>query len=105
MYAAGSRAIFPGALTIGAICTLLQVAYNEAGIVRLRYIYGLQTLKPATPIGPPAKSLSDRFLDILGVQVVTEDEYLKKMKLTRDAHLKRIAELEQQLAVEKAKEE
>ncbi|KAF5386664.1 hypothetical protein D9615_001564 [Tricholomella constricta] len=97
----GPRAILPGALTIGALCTLLQLAYNEAGIMRLRYVSGLNVSTPVTP-PPPSKSLSERFLTMFGVQQVTDEQYVEKLKATREAHLKRIAELEQQLAREKA---
>ncbi|KAF8077661.1 hypothetical protein FPV67DRAFT_1684285 [Lyophyllum atratum] len=101
----GPRAILPGALTIGALCTLLQLAYNEASITRLRYVSGLNVSTPATPAAPPSKPLFERFLTLFGVQPVTDEQYVEKMKKTRDGHLKRIAELEQQLALENTKED
>ncbi|KAH0583535.1 hypothetical protein H2248_009162 [Termitomyces sp. 'cryptogamus'] len=104
----GPRAILPGMLTIGAVCTLLQLAYNEATVSRLRYISGLKVKAPANEApaapAPRSKTASERFLTLIGVHQVTEEEYLEKMKATRDRHLRRIAELEQQLATEKAQE-
>lgn len=100
---AGRRAIVPGALSIGAVCTLLQLAYNEAGIIRLQYISGLnrsRTLPTPTTLSAPSLSMSDRFLALLGLKPVTDEEYIAKVKTTRDGYLKRIAELEQQVAVE-----
>ena len=38
---------------------------------------------------------------VIGVRKMTEDEYLEKMKKTRDHHLRRIAELERRLEVER----
>lgn len=99
----GTRAFLPGALTIGALCTLLQLAYNEVGITRLRYISGLKDSASARPSAPPSKPLTERFLSLLGVKQVTDEQHIAKLKATRDGHLKRIAELEQQLATEKAK--
>ncbi|KAG6861542.1 hypothetical protein C0995_015275 [Termitomyces sp. Mi166 len=105
----GPRAILPGMLTIGAVCTLLQLVYNEASVSRLRYISGLKVKAPANeaPATPAirTKTASERFLTLIGIHQVTEEEYLEKMKATRDSHLRRIAELEQQLAAEKAQEE
>ncbi|KAG6820854.1 hypothetical protein H0H93_010681 [Arthromyces matolae] len=101
----GPRAILPGALSIGAVCTLLQLAYNEATISRLRYISGLQgknAPEHKTSEATPAKPALQRFLNLIGVTQVTEEQYLEKMKVKRDGYLKRIAELEQQLATEEA---
>lgn len=106
---AGRQAILPGMLFFGAACTLLQLIYNEATITRLRYISGLKINAPpnethATP-GTRSKTVSERFLNMIGIHQVTEEEYLEKMKVTRDRHLRRIEELEQQLAAEKVQEE
>ncbi|GLB34659.1 hypothetical protein LshimejAT787_0202240 [Lyophyllum shimeji] len=101
----GRKAVVPGALTVGALCTLLQLAYNEAGVIRLRYISGLNEPARATSSTSPSKSLGERFLGLFGVRQVTDEQYLVKLKATRDAHLTRIAELEQQLATEKQKAE
>ncbi|KAG6876464.1 hypothetical protein C0993_002854, partial [Termitomyces sp. T159_Od127] len=75
---------------------------------RLRYISDLKVkastnethAKPETR----SKTMTERFLATIGIHQVTEEEYLEKMKATRDSHLKRIEELEQQLAAEKAQE-
>ncbi|KAG5649723.1 hypothetical protein H0H81_002367 [Sphagnurus paluster] len=99
----GPRAVLPGALTIGALCTILQMAYNEAGIIRLRFISS--SLKVPTPVtaSSPKKPVMERFLDWVGVHQVTDEEYIAKMKATRAKHLARIAELEEQLAADKTK--
>ncbi|KAG5642877.1 hypothetical protein DXG03_001919 [Asterophora parasitica] len=99
---AGPRAILPGALTIGAACTLLQLAFNEAAITRVKYISGLSVSAPVKPATPPSKPLFERFLGMFGLQPVTDEQYVEKLKATRDGHLKRIAELEQQIETEKA---
>ncbi|KAG6809977.1 hypothetical protein H0H92_013826 [Tricholoma furcatifolium] len=100
----GPRAILPGALTIGAVCTLLQLAYNEASIRRVRYISSLKVDFPADEAPketPASRPLADRIFGMLGVHQVTDKEYLEKMKAKRDGYLQRIAELEKQLAEEK----
>lgn len=115
---AGPRAILPGALTAGAFCTMLQIAYNELGVARLRYISRLNkesSLPAPTPAPEPhisspisqeaAKSFSEKILMTLGLQPVSDEEYLAKMKKTREMYMKRITELEAQLEIEKAKED
>jgi len=103
----GPRSILPGALTVGAICTLLQLAYNEAGIVRLHYVSSLNapasmdaSTEPfsSNPISKPAAW--NRFLAILGIHQVTEEEYLEKLKASRASYLKHITELERKLPEE-----
>jgi len=99
---AGRRAIIPGSLSIGAICTLLQLAFNELSITRLKYISnsGRTVALPEVSTNPPSKSTSEHILAFLGMKEVTDEEYLEKMKKKREGYLKEIAELEQQLARE-----
>ncbi|KAF9469369.1 hypothetical protein BDZ94DRAFT_1182175 [Collybia nuda] len=111
----GPKAILPGALTAGAICTLLQMAYNELGVTRLKYISRLNKEDPISKIDVPsistpipqggAKSFSEKVLTLVGLQPISDDEHLAKMKIKRETYLKRIAELEAQLEVERAKED
>jgi hypothetical protein len=115
LFPAGPKAILPGALTASALCTLLQLAYNELGVSRLRYISRLkeESSMPKTPASSTthspiisseaSKSFSARILTTLGLQPLSDQEYLDKMKMTRETYLKRIAILEEQLEKEKAK--
>lgn len=93
------------------------MAYNELGVARLRYISRLNeesslptsTPAPASHVSSPisqktAKSFSEKILTTLGLQPVSDEEYLAKMKKTREMYVKRIVELEAQLEIEKAKE-
>jgi hypothetical protein len=102
---AGRRAVMPGALTIGAVCTLLQLGYNEFGILRLRYLSNLNgPLSVPKESNPPvSKSSSERLMSFLGMKPVTDEEYIQKLKIKRDGYLKQIAELEQKLAAENEK--
>ena len=110
---AGRRAILPGALTAGAVCTVLQLAYNELGVLRLKYI-SRHTKDPLVgrhlPSPPPIavvaqKPILERILVAFGMQPLSDEEYLTKLKYTRDIHLKRIKKLEQQLEAEKPTEQ
>lgn len=101
--------------TTGVVCTLLQYGFNELTIMRLRYISKLKeenrtavAMPDSRPRGasnqvstesstPMLKAL----LTFIGVRPMSEEEYLAKMKRTRDAYLKRIAELELQAEEEK----
>lgn len=100
------RAI-PAMMTAGAVCTLLQYGYNELNIVRLNYISKLRDENRLAIAAPSPRSQSDSgphqdslpllesLLSLVGIKPMPEEQYLEKMKKTRDAHLRRIAELEQ----------
>jgi hypothetical protein len=49
----------------------------------------------------PQKPILERILITFGMQPLSDEEYLTKLKNTRNIHLKRIEELEQQLEAEK----
>lgn len=106
-------------MTTGALlCTLLQLAYNELGVMRLNYISKkLQSpmktearsnlsISQPVPAATSETSLSspsvervpwtDRVFSLFGLQKVSDEEYLARLKRDRDAHLRRIAELEKE---------
>lgn len=105
----GRRVILPGALTAGAVCTVLQLAYNELSVLRLKYVsrhkkdsFSIDRhLPPPPPVAfVPQKPILERILITFGMQPISDQEYLTKLKHTRDIHLKRIKELEQQAEAE-----
>ena len=108
---AGSAAILPGAVTAATICVLLQYAVNEARIARLRYISQQdRTSTFQLPVDPslqhisatePSPTIMQRITHAMGIRKMTEDEYLERMKKTRDHHIRRIAELERRLEEER----
>lgn len=110
----GPTAIVPGAITAATICVLLQYAFNEAGIARLRYISRHHATSgqpsPTQPLRPsdqhilgsdPPTTLTQRLMHAIGLRKMTDEEYLEKTRKTRDYHLQRIAELEKQLEAER----
>lgn len=108
-------------MTGSIVCTLLQFAYNEIGIFRVKYVSQVLSDAP-TPSSPlsshkssahetlptqprtheqnTSNSLLDRMFDWIGFHKVADDEYLKKLIQQRDGHLRRIAELERILEEE-----
>ena len=120
----GVKGIMPGAVTASLLCTFLQVAYNELGIMRLKFISDQlkktqaqqddagKTLAPATKLPetatstpeasivvvppPPSQPMSERIFAWLGFQRVSDEDYLERLKAERDGHLRRIAELEKE---------
>ncbi|KAF8643846.1 hypothetical protein AX16_008863 [Volvariella volvacea WC 439] len=101
----GPKAVLPGAITAAAFCALLQVAYNELGIYRINYISKSSERQsraqaPAKPASQEGLPWTQRIWSWFGVRKMTDEEYLEKLKRTRDYHLKRIEELEQQVAEE-----
>ena len=96
----------PGITTGSLVCIGLQYAFNELGIARVKYVSAWQA--PSTPTSShpqtshsgdkePPKSFWDRISAFVGLSKVSDEEYLTTLKRTRDRHLKRIEQLEQQL--------
>ncbi|KAJ7685353.1 hypothetical protein DFH06DRAFT_969222, partial [Mycena polygramma] len=102
---AGRRTVAPAAITAGMVCALLQAAYNELGIQRIKYVSKLpQSAGVPIPEVPPTPSLTSRILGAVGVQLLTDEELLMKLKQGREKHLKKIAELERELEADKQRE-
>lgn len=119
---AGPKAALPGAITVGAICTLLQLGYNEFGVQRLQYISrqhapeagshlnaipqtGVNTKALESASAEQPLSWKAKILSLMGVRRMSEEEYLERLKLQRDSHLMRIRELERKLEEEKKAKE
>ncbi|THH30360.1 hypothetical protein EUX98_g3832 [Antrodiella citrinella] len=113
----GRGGIVPGAVTASILCTFLQVAYNELGIMRLKFIQEqvqksrAEEIAAATVaaelhvahqaplvVAPPSKPVSERIFGWFGFQRVTDEDYLLRLKTERETYLKRIAELERDQA-------
>ncbi|KAI0957944.1 hypothetical protein AcW1_006170 [Taiwanofungus camphoratus] len=113
----GRPGIIPGITTAGLVCTFLQLAYNELGIARIKYVSKkMQESSSVTPPEPstfpstppfdkntdlePPRPVIDRILTYLGFHKLSGDEYLDMMKRKRDGYLRRIAELEEEKKLE-----
>ncbi|KAJ6597056.1 hypothetical protein DFH09DRAFT_110519 [Mycena vulgaris] len=98
----GRRTIASGALTAGIVCVLLQAAYNELGIQRIKYVGKIsQPNINEVPTYAPAKpSLTTRILGTFGVRMLSDEELLVKFRRERDVHLKKIQQLERELEEE-----
>lgn len=98
-------------MTGGFVCTLLQLAFNEMSIARIKYVSrrvqvaqpGMtgnsieQSQPPPTPLEEERpKPLVERILLTLGFKPISDEEYLEKLKFKRDFYLRRIAELEEE---------
>nr|GAT60083.1 predicted protein [Mycena chlorophos] len=98
---AGRRVILPAALTVGTASVLLQAAYNEIHVQRIKYV-GRRTQTPPAPVVEPTRKppLRERLLNAFGVRTLTDEELLVRYKQERERHLQRIKELEVQLEKE-----
>lgn len=118
----GRRGIVPGLTTGALFCTALQLAYNEFGVARVKYVsrklrdpsYVPPSAPPApaaplpSPLDqqPPAEPPTSFFQGIitsLGFARVSDGEYVAKLKRTRAVYLKRIEILEQEIEEERRK--
>lgn len=83
--------------------------YNEMGIQRLKFVsrrYPIPSQPPSTVSGPAEPSVSkkpllDRMIHVIGINRLSDEEYLAQMKEKRAAHLRRIEKLEAQLEEDK----
>jgi len=108
----GRTGILPG-LTTGALaCALLQFAYNELDVARIKYVSNKLAISSPTLLatGPslrsslptraenasPEVSISERIFGWFGFSKVSDEAYLEKLKREREVHLARIAELEKE---------
>jgi spore coat protein CotH len=87
---------------------VLQYACNELGIARLRYISKLQEeykpsfkLQNGKQVYEPSGSAFQQLLKAVGLVPISDEEYLARLKRTRDVHLKRMVQLEKQVEEEK----
>ena len=91
-------------------CTFGQALYNEFGVQRIKFIsrrYHIPSQSPTPmalePSEPPApkRPLLDRMINAIGLNRLSDEEYLAQMREERAVYLRRIAELEAQLEEEK----
>lgn len=116
----GRRGLAPGFTTGALMCTLLQWCFNEFNISRIRYVsansaaptqhkihssvdagqgspaeFSTPVVMQPTLVEPPAScSPMDRILSMFG-QHISDEKYLERLKMERESHLRRIAELEE----------
>ena len=110
---AGRHTIVSGTVTASTVCIVLQYACNEIGIAKLRYVSKSQEenkslitqpsskLQNGKQVYEPSGSVFQQLLKVVGLFPVSDEEYLAKLKRTRDVYLKRMAELEKQIEEEK----
>ncbi|RXW22070.1 hypothetical protein EST38_g3781 [Candolleomyces aberdarensis] len=98
---AGRSAALPGAAMASVACVALQYGWNQATMRRLRHLAKLPEDENTAESGQP--TFRQRMMGIFGVSQISEEEYIAKLKKTRDIYEKRIAFLEKLEA--KAKED
>lgn len=87
-------------------CTLGQALYNDLCVQRIKFIsrrYHIPS-QPSTPIAlepseppVPERPLLERMISAIGLNRLSDEDYLAQMREERAAYLRRIAELEAQL--------
>jgi len=100
----GTRGTFTGMMFGSVFCTLGQALYNEIGVQRIKYIsrrYHISSRPPTPPtvsgpVEPPApkRPLLDRMIHVIGINRLSDEEYLAQMREERAGYLRRIAKLE-----------
>lgn len=83
----------PAMITFSVVGTLLQSVINETRVVRLKYVLGSLNSQPE-PTTAPEKTWSTWIIGVLGFTRVSEEERLRRLRMTRDLYLERIRELE-----------
>jgi hypothetical protein len=92
---------------------VLQYACNELGIAKLRYVSKLQEenkslitqpsskLQNGKQVNEPSGSVFQQLLKVVGLVPISNEEYIARLKRTREGYLKRMVELEKQVEEEK----
>jgi hypothetical protein len=91
----GPRGILPGFTTGSLVCTILQLAYNETGVARLKYIHSISNVERDHDSSRQLE-YKERVMGLLGIQKISDEEYLKRLKRKRDIYLQQIKILEQE---------
>ncbi|KAJ7174016.1 hypothetical protein C8R43DRAFT_634420 [Mycena crocata] len=97
---AGRGTVAPAALTAGMACIILQAAYNEVRVQRIKYVGKISRPPKSNPVpteAPSKQPLSSRILGFFGLKVITDEELLTRLKREREGHLKKIQELEREI--------
>lgn len=97
---AGRRAILPAALTAAPACAALQFAWNEVQIRRLDRV--TDKIHQQNSPQPEERNVLVHLLKWIGVTEYTDEQHIAKLSRQREAYLRRIAVLEEQ--VRQAKE-
>ncbi|PSR83092.1 hypothetical protein PHLCEN_2v5896 [Hermanssonia centrifuga] len=96
----GRRGIIPGAVTASVACSVLQLAYNELGVMRVKYVsQRLEAENMPAPLEPKTP-LSQHVLKLFGMHQLSDEDYLEKLKHRREIALRQIAEIEKELKSE-----
>lgn len=95
------------------LCALLQLLYNEAGVIRVKHIsHKLEDASPALssskkvylpPPEEPSRPFSERFFEYIGMAKVSDEDFVQRLRVKRDSYLRRIAEIEVERETKRAK--
>lgn len=103
----GPAGIMPGVVTASVLCSLLQLGYNELGVMRIKYVsrkidetHRPIEAKPEVMTLPPepSKPILQRVFEWMGMPKISDEEYLKKLYAKRADVLRRIAQIEAERA-------
>ncbi|OCH93409.1 hypothetical protein OBBRIDRAFT_725005, partial [Obba rivulosa] len=98
----GRKTVVPGMLTVSVVCTVLQLAYNEFNIARIKYVSRktekVQASNSGGSEGQPQKTFTNRAMGWLGLRPMSDEEYIAVLERQRNGYLHRIEELEAEQA-------
>ena len=97
----------PGVVTASVLCSLLQLGYNELGVMRIKYV-SRKIDEARQPIAAksevmtmppePSKPILQRVFEWMGMPKISDEEYLQKLYAKRADVLRRIAQIEAERA-------
>jgi hypothetical protein len=93
-------------MVVGATATALQYVYNELSIMRLRYVSNYvaeqrDRKRDGAAVNKVTDSALQSLLKLFGVVPISDEEYLEKLRRSREIYLQRIAKLEEQIEEDK----
>ncbi|EAU88878.1 hypothetical protein CC1G_12649 [Coprinopsis cinerea okayama7 len=107
----GRKAIIPGALLASTIALGIQYGFNYAAASRIKNLAEERTAPPPAPPTPEQLAeeklswhvrLGNRIVRAFGVEPISDEEFLRRLRTARNKYELRIKELEKEIAEEEA---
>jgi hypothetical protein len=79
------------------------LAYNESRIARVKYVSGYRRKSHSHDVVDPVeptRPVTERLFAVLGLQKLSDEEYLQKLKKSRYVYMERIKKLERDIEQE-----
>ncbi|KIJ41265.1 hypothetical protein M422DRAFT_780409 [Sphaerobolus stellatus SS14] len=97
----GPAGIIPGVITAGLFSSVIQFIWNEANVIRIKYVSEHKGIQHPFGNDVPERTFSENILDGIGkvfpLKRITDEQYLARLVKEREEVLRRMEEVEREL--------